>query len=281
MAITGKKIFMTQANSKYKPIIDWLTVISIAAIAFSLNMMMHEGLHALACLGVGADLQEYSALHVSCIKHTTFQGKIIAGSAPFYNLFAGIILWIIVRKSQNRASENWYFLWLFMLINLLYGSGYFMFSGIANVGDMAVVINGWEPVWFWRILMTIVGSLMFTFFIWLALREFGKMVGGDNSEQIGRANKISILSYGTSLAVVLMAGVFSPYGFLSLSVTAGLLAVLGGLSPLLWMMQWFQAKMFEKLDKPPLEIRRKWSWIVSSIVVVFFYTFVLGRTLYF
>ena len=182
---------------------------AIAAIAFCLNVALHEGVHALACLGVGGDLQEYSALYVSCDEHTTCQGKIIAGSAPFYNLFAGIILWIIVRKSQNRASETWYFLWLFMLINLLYGSGYFMFSGIANVGDMAVVTSNWQPIWFWRVLMTIVGSLMFMFFIWLALREFGKMIGGDSSEQIGRANKISIISYGTSLVVALMAGVFN------------------------------------------------------------------------
>ena len=166
-------------------------------------------------------------------------------------------------------------------MNWCYGAGYFIFSGIANVGDWAVVINGWEPNWLWRVLMTIVGTLFFMFFVRLALQEFGKMIGGDADEQIRRANKLCILSYITSFVVVLIAGFFCPYGLLSLPVTAGLFAVLGALSPLLWMMRWFRTKNFVKLVKEPLEIHRKWQWLVASIIVVFTYVFILGRTLYF
>jgi hypothetical protein len=46
-------------------------------------------------------------------------------------------------------------------------------------------------------------------------------------------------------------------------------------------MQWFQAKMFPKRNKQPLEIHRKWVWIGSAAASVFLYTFVLGRGLYF
>jgi hypothetical protein len=180
-----------------------------------------------------------------------------------------------------KATGKQFFLWLFMLMNGLYGSGYFMFSGIANVGDMANVISGWEPAWVWRVLMTVVGLLMFMGFVWLALQEFGKLIGGDADEQIGRANQLAIISYIVSGVVILLAGLFNPYGFLSLPVTAGLFAVLGGLSPLLWMMQWFRAKSFKKLDKPPLEIHRSWSWIAGAGVAVFVYAVILGRTLYF
>jgi hypothetical protein len=205
----------------------------------------------------------------------------VDGSAPTYNILAGLLLWTIVRKTKTQASETRYFLWLFMLMNLLYGAGYWMFSGIANVGDMATVINGWEPSWLWRTLMTIVGSGIFMFFVWLALKEFGKMVGGDAKEQIQRANKLSLFSYSTSVVVVLVAGLFSPPGFLSLPVTAGLAAATGGLSPLLWMMQWFRAKNFIKPAKPPLEIQRKWQWLAAAVLVVILYVLILGRTLYF
>lgn len=272
---------MTQSTTVRKPIVDWLTVVAIAAIAISLNVAIHEGIHALTCLGVGGRLQEYSALHVACDLQTVQQGKIVDGSAPVYNLIAGLLLWIVVRNARNLASEGWFLLWLFTLMNWLYGAGYFMFSGIANVGDMATVINGWEPSWLWRVLMTIAGALLFVFFVWLALREFGKMVGGEANEQIRRANKLGILSYVTSLAVVLIAGLFHPYGFLSLPVMAGLAAVAGGLSPLLWMMQWFRAKSFAILDKQPLEIHRSGRWLAIAVVVVLAYTVVLGRTLYF
>jgi hypothetical protein len=45
-----------------------------------------------------------------------------------------------------------------MMMNWFYGAGYFIFSGLSNVGDWAVVINGWDPNWLWRGLMPIVGT---------------------------------------------------------------------------------------------------------------------------
>jgi hypothetical protein len=272
---------MSQAIPVRKPVVDWLTVVAIAAIAISLTVAFHEGIHALACIAVGGDLQEYSALYESCDSPTEWQAKIVAGSAPTFNLIAGALLWVILRNSRKRTSGTQYFLWLFMLMNWFYGAGYFIFSGIANIGDWAVVINGWEPSWLWRILMTILGVLLFMFFIWLGLQEFGKMIGGDADEQIRRASKLWILSYITSFVVVLMAGFFCPYGFLSLPVTAGLSAVLGALSPFLFMTRWFRIKKFVKLIKEPMEIHRKWQWLVTALIVVFVYVFVLGRTLYF
>jgi hypothetical protein len=272
---------MSQTDSVRRPVVDWLTVVAIAAIAISLNVALHEGVHALTCLAVGGHLQEYSALYESCDSPTESQAKAVAGSAPTYNLIAGVFLWIILRNSRKRASETQFFLWLFMLMNWFYGAGYFMFSGIANVGDWAVVINGWEPSWLWRVLMTIVGALLFLFVIRLALQEFGQMVGGDADEQIRRGNKLCILSYITSVVVVLIAGFFCPYGLLSLPVTAGTFAVVVALAPLLGMMRWFRTKSFVKLVKEPLEIHRKWQWLVAALIVVFAYVFILGRTLYF
>jgi hypothetical protein len=264
-----------------KPVVDWLTVVAIAAIAISFNVAFHEGVHAITCLAVGGNLQEYSALYESCDSPTESQAKIVAGSAPTYNLIAGVLLWIILRNSRERSSETIFFLWVFMLMNWFYGAGYFMFSGIANVGDWAVVINGWEPSYLWRVLLTILGTLLFMLFVRIGLKEFGKIVGGDADEQIRRTNKLCILTYTTSFVVVLIAGLFCPYGFLSLPVTAGLFAIVGALSPFLWMMRWFRTDKFLKLANEPLEIHRKWPWIVAAIIVVFTYVFILGRTLYF
>jgi len=83
---------MFQAVSVRKPVVDWLTVVAIAEIAISFNVAFHEGVHALTCLAVGGHLQEYSALYESCDSPTESRGKIIAGSAPTYNLIAGVLL---------------------------------------------------------------------------------------------------------------------------------------------------------------------------------------------
>jgi len=46
-------------------------------------------------------------------------------------------------------------------------------------------------------------------------------------------------------------------------------------------MRWFRTERFVKLAKEPMEIQRKWQWLVAALIVVFTYVFVLGRTLYF
>jgi len=270
---------MLEVVSVRKPVIDWLTVVAIASIAISFNVAFHEGVHALTCLAVGGRPQEYSALYASCDNSTVLQGRIVAGSAPTLNLIAGTLLWIILHNLRKQTPETWLFLWLFMLMNWFYGACYFIFSGIVNIGDWAVVIDGWEPIWLWRVLIMIIGTLFYIVFVRLTFQEFGKMIGGAADEQILRAKKICTLSYTTSFVVVLMAGFFCPYGLLGLPVTAGLTAVLGALSPLIWMMRWFQK--FVKPASEPLEIHRKWQWLVASVIVVFTYAFILGRTLYF
>jgi hypothetical protein len=259
---------------------DWLTVVAIAAIASSVNTGFHEGVHALTCLAVGGDLREYSALHVLCDTSLS-QEKVVAASASLANLLVGTLIWRALPMTRRLRPELQYGLWLFMLLNWLAGAGYWMFSGAANVGDWALVIRGWAPHWLWRALMFILGTPLFVLFVWLALREFGQIVGGTPDEQIGRANRLALLSYGSVTGAIALAGLFHPNGLLSLPVVAGLLAVIGSASPLAWMMQWFRAKRFIKAAKAPLEIQRRWEIIAVAGVVVFIYAVVVGRTLYF
>jgi len=256
--------------------------VAIAAVAFCLTTAIHEGVHALACVGVGSELKELSAMHVSCESNALWQSKIVSGLAAIVNIILGVFLLLILRLSQQRSSGTQFFLWLFMLMNWLLGAGYWMFSGIANVGDWATVINGWEPSWLWRVMMAVVGTGFYIYFIWLSLHEFGKIVGGsDEKEQISRSTKLGIISYITAVLVTIAAGLFNPYGMTGLPAVAALFLALGGMSPLLWMMQWFSAKSFTKVKKAPLAINRQWVWVIIAVVVVFIDAVILGRTIYF
>jgi hypothetical protein len=271
-----------QAQTVEKVAVDMLTTMSIAAIAFCLTAAIHEGVHALSCIGVGANLQEFSAMHVACETNAIWQRKIVAGSAAIINIVIGFICLLILQRSQGRASETQFFLWVFMLMNWLLGAGYWMFSGIANVGDWATVIDGLEPHWLWRIVMAAVGSGVYLFFVWFSLRELGKIIGGtDAQEQITRATKLGMYAYIVIFLVTLATALFNPYGITGLPAVAGLLLALGGMSPLLWMMQWFRAKSFVKIEQAPLAIDRRWSWVMIAAVVVLIDVLILGRTIYF
>jgi len=262
--------------------VDWLTTIAIAAVAICLTQLIHEGAHALSCIIIGADLQEFSALHVSCQTNSVWQSKVVSGAAAVVNIFVGLMFLVLIPRFRHKTSEFQFLLWLLMLMNWLLGAGYWMFSGIANVGDWANVIDGWNPVSFWRTFMTLAGTGLYLLFVWLALKVLGNIIGGDTaSEQISRATKLGILSYITVFLVILIAGLFNPYGLTGLPAIAALLLALGGMSPLLWMMQWFRADNFVKLPGEPLAIERKWSWNLVAVVMVIVYSVILGRTIYF
>lgn len=273
---------MIQADPDERVVVDWLTTVAIAACAIALTQIIHEGVHALSCVGVGGKLQEFSAIHVSCRSDTVWQSKTVSGSAALVNLGAGLALLALLRRIREGAPAFRFFTWLFMLMNWLLGAGYLMFSGVGKVGDLANVIAGLEPEWLWRLLMTIVGTVLYLFLVWLALRELGRFIGGtDRREQIRRATRLGALSYVTVLCVTLAAGLFNPLGITGLPAVAAMLLALGGMFPLLWMMQWFRSAKFVKRPHPPLAIHRSWFWIAGGGGLVILYAVVLGRTLYF
>lgn len=271
---------MPNSNTS-KLTIDWLTTIAIAAFVYSLMIFLHEGTHALTCPIVGQPIKEFGALYVDCGEGASQPLKIVAASAPLMNLILGFLALGLLRRSANRAPEWRWLIWLFMLMNFLTGAGYFMFSGIANIGDLAVVITGWEPAWLWRTSMALIGSIAFMGVVWLALKELGRMIGGREPELYQRAVKLGLTSYATAIAVVILTGLFNPHGFMSLPVTAGLAAALGAMSPLIWMMFWFRAPMFSKLPGEPLTISRRWGLIAGAFIWVTIYIVILGRTIYF
>ena len=130
--------------------------------------------------------------------------------------------------------------------------------------------------------MAILGTGSYMFFVWVSLRELGKMIGGnDLKSQISRAVKLGILAYIAVFFVILLAAIVNPYGITGLPAVAALMLALGGMSPMLWMMQWFRADSFAKLPGEPLAIEGQWAWIVMAILSVILYSVVLGKTLYF
>ncbi|QRN79692.1 MAG: hypothetical protein JK586_15960 [Nocardiopsis sp. BM-2018] len=56
----------TTLPSSLRPTLDLPTVAAIALVAAIVSVVQHEGTHALACLLVGGDLLELSALYVLC-----------------------------------------------------------------------------------------------------------------------------------------------------------------------------------------------------------------------
>lgn len=272
---------MTTTAGRPAAVVDVLTALSLGVIAAAINVGFHESVHSIACALTGGEVEGLSALAAYCDLVGESTRRTVAFSAPLVNLIIGTGLYLFLRRRPAPAGMGWYFLWLLMLMNWLAGSGYFLFSGVAGVGDMAVVIDGLEPGWVWRGLMLVVGLVLYAGAIWLALKLFGHYVGGTADEQIGRASRMAVWAYVGAVLAVLVASLFNTEGLLSLPVTAGLAGVVFGLSPLLWMMQWFRARTFEKRAGEPLSIPRSWPVVAGAVVALLVYGVWLGHGLTF
>jgi hypothetical protein len=60
-----------------------------------------------------------------------------------------------------------------MTVNALQAGGYWLFSGMANIGDWASVINGQAPHWLWRMGLGLLGVVAYLTVIRFSLRELG------------------------------------------------------------------------------------------------------------
>ena len=222
---------------------DLWTVIAIAIVAYVFASIIHEGVgHGGACLLTGGRPLALSSVHFECDE----EGRIVAAGGTIANLVAGLGFWVASRKA-SRAVRLRYFLWLSMTINLLQAGGYFLFSGVGNIGDWAVVIQGLQPSWLWRIGLIILGVCSYLLFIWIALLELRPFLGQMEPERLQRAKKLTLVPYLAGGILSCVAGLFNPVGMILVAISAAA-ASFGGTSGLAWMWQVLRGNRISRTD---------------------------------
>ena len=82
------------------------------------------------CVASGRLPLMLSTVHFEC----SADAHLVAAGGTIANLLFGMLFWITVRVIKRSPSMR-YFFWLSMTFNLFQAGGYFLFSGIGNIGD--------------------------------------------------------------------------------------------------------------------------------------------------
>jgi hypothetical protein len=139
---------------------SYLTLASIAALAFIGACVSHEVIaHGGMCLALGRRVTLLTSVYFRCSN----SNPLIDAAGPLMNLTVGAICAIALRLLLS-LSTNWRLFLLFsMAFNLFWGSGYFIFSAVANKGDWAFVLRdlALQPIWLWRKLMGALGVYLY------------------------------------------------------------------------------------------------------------------------
>jgi len=242
---------------------DLLTIAAVGIVAAVLTDFIHEGLgHGGMCVATGGQPLVLSTVHFECSPDT----RLVAAGGTLANLIVGTLSWGAARVVTQPAPWR-YFLWLLMTLNLFDAGGYFLFSGIGNIGDWAAVVAGWQPAWAWHMGLAALGIVTYFFlFVPLSLRELRPFLGKDTKIRVQRARQLTLVPYLTSGVLSCVAGVFNPVGPLLILISAAA-ASFGGHSGLAWM--WTLLKNprtpGSKFQMP--EVERSLVWIIAAVVL--------------
>lgn len=248
------------------------TMIAVAIVAAVITDVIHEGLgHGGMCVAIGGKPLVISTVHFDC----GGENRWVAAGGTLANLFFGGLFWAIGRAV--RRSPSWrYFFWLLMTFNLFDAGGYFLFSGVGNFGDWALVVADWRPAWAWRAGLIGLGAVTyFLLFVPLSLQELRPLLGGPAENRWRQARQLCLVPYLTTGILSCIAGALNPVGPLLILLSAAA-ASFGGKSGLAWMWTLLKRDRAAAVQLPLPPIQRSLWWIIAAIVVAIGFIALLG-----
>jgi hypothetical protein len=251
---------------------DRFTLIAISALACILQDVLHEGLGH----GVTAWLSGAHHLTMSTVAlQSDIETRWIAANGTLVNLIFAALFWLLLRKPQRYRPATRYFLVLAMTGNLFTGTGYFLFSGVANFGDWEAVIRGLQPYWLWRLGLIVLGAISYYASMLLVATELKPFLGPDKGGH--RIRGLSWTPYFTDGILAGVAGLLNPAGLFYV-IASALPSTLGANAGLLslpsLMRKWKQSS-----GDAVGPIQRSVAWIAAGAAASLLFIFVLGRGL--
>jgi hypothetical protein len=238
------------------------TIISMAVVASAAATLLHEGVgHGVIAWLRGDTPTELTSNHLSSLRPDRW----VEAGGTLVNLCAGTIALAGSRSFGSRSNLR-YFLWVLAALNLLPGSGYFLFSGILGLGDWNEVIRGVPhqiPV---RITMTILGAGLYV----LAVRQLAVGVhpfcpSRQDYNTVGR------VPYYAACLFSCAAGALDPLG-VELFLVSTVPAAFGGSSGLMWA----DSLLPRTLAGRTFIVDRQPAWWIAAVVLGFAYILILG-----
>ncbi len=246
------------------------TLIAISALACILQDVLHEGLGH----GVTAWLSGARQLTMSTVAlQSDIDSRWIAASGTLVNLIFAGIFWLLLLKPRRYKPAAFYFLILALAGNLFTGTGYFLFSGVANFGDWTAVIRGLQPHWMWRAGLIILGAATYYLSMLVVAAKLKQFHG--RGEGSARLRLFCWTPYFTDGLLALVAGVLNPAGlfYVIASALPSTLGANAGLMSLPSMMRNWTVGAEERRDP----VQRSAGWIAAGAIGSLLFIVVLGR----
>ena len=255
---------------------DLPTVTAIALVAYAASNVLHEAVgHGGACLALGGKALVLSSVHFECGEQAMSALAIrgVAAGGTIVNFIMGSLALVVLKKANPlRTPHAAYFLWLFTTLNLLSGAGYFLFSGVGDIGDWADVARGTMPPLLWRPAMSVFGGALY-FLLARQSAHWLRSLVGSGELSVRRSRLLTVPAYIAGGVLYCVSGLFNPVGPVLIAISAAA-SSFGGASGLLWLTQFLRRG--EQSAAPAAALDRSYVWIVAGCVVSLIFIATLG-----
>ena len=265
------------ATTKNNLSLDLLTISAIGIVSFIVKNVLHEALgHDGACLLVSGTPLVLSSAHFDCATESVSDAGIrfISAAGTLVNFIFAYIFWLAFHSERVKSLSLRYFFWFAMSGNYFVAAGYPLFSGVIGVGDWVNVVEGWQPLWAWRLLLAVIGFILYMLGVWFALREMKTLIGSNPTKRLVRAFKLTLFPYLAGATVSSLGALFNPIGTFVVFTSAA--AAFGGSSAFAWMSQMLKTKWFPEVSDELVVIERNWTWIIIAVILSLIHIFILG-----
>jgi len=259
---------------------DRLTVVGIALFAYAVSNVLHEAVgHGGACVVLGGSPVALSSVHFECdnSQMSTLAFRGVAAAGTIVNFVVGALAFVALGlTSARKRPHTFYFLWLFATLNLLMGAGYFLFSGVGDIGDWSAVAQGLVPPGIWRPAMAVFGMVLYFVLARQSARALRPLVGND-ALSLKRGRQLAIPAYLAGGLLYCVSGLFNPVGPILIAISAAA-ASFGGASGLLWLTALL--RHFPGSDEAA-DLDRSYAWVAAGVVASILFIVVLGPSIQF
>lgn len=260
------------------PRVDPWTLAGLVLLLFPLLTMAHEVAgHALACVVTGHVPVEIGAYYVECPGTGPWARRIVAAAGTGMDVVLALVAlaaWHRARRALPRLV-----LWMVFTVKGMVAAGYWMFSGVSNLGDWGPDAGGgmgplpWP--WLWRAVLFAVGLCVYIAVTRRAISMLAAMLGGGEIAQ-RLQRRIAMTTYLLGGVSALLVSLVNPLGIV-ITLISAVASSFGGTAGLFNV-----AYARPRGDAPARDfvIGRHNTIVVAGVLVTLAFAAVLGPTLY-
>jgi hypothetical protein len=251
--------------------------VGLALLLLPLLTMAHELLgHAVTCVATGHHPSELGAFYIECPDTQGWSQRLVAMAGTSVDVvLAGLayLAWRRLRGPLPRLAA-----WTVFTVKGMVAAGYWMFSGVTNLGDWGPDVGGglgplpWP--WLWRAGLFVVGLVVYIQVVRVAIRMLDAMLGG-GGQAARTKRRIAMTVYVVGGVSALLVGLFNPHGMV-ITLTSAVASSFGGTAGL------FNVAYSRGSDLPAQDfhIARHPLLVVLGVLATVAFAAVLGPTIY-